>query len=528
MTISLGVAFPQTALLTKAHVSSTFDATTTPSLTPTSTPTLSVAITNAEKSLFDPILAFLNFAAALLIAFLVFLLVWRFVSLVRITNLVVDSFIDATGDDSFNKMVRGLHQAAREALVDEINKLQKRIQKNMRSLGPSGYQLPTKSPVPEGTTDTQLSDLLKSLKDATSGEISTAVQLMSLVFVPRGTRVSSTLHCLDDKHPKAAFSLEVMDLRGQKEPIMYTIREALDPSQKATTLPLGERYYKMLPIVMRWLAIELARRSMEAQVPRASYKRKHYQAQVSNFIGAFYEASGQSYTEYPFFYQLAVQDFQQAIEYDDQWYQPYENLADTYSFLGQADQANSMDYFNQSLSYYRKTLDHLSYLGRDTSYNQQTKKNIKRRIEIGQATTQARTGNSKLVSEATQKIGQVMQDWKEIDSVKDTDLLYNLACCYAVIGKQSHDVSVVATAKQKAYLYLAYSLVREYLQDDKTGDLWKYAPQDPDFASIHDKLPRLLKALQQKLDEDSHLLHLKDSSIAKEIRNTLQEAQLIS
>lgn len=534
LTVSVGIAFPQAAPLPKALATFTL-MTATPSPTSTSTPNWSDAITNAEKSIFDPILALLNFAAAFTLAILVFFLLQRFLSLVRKTNLVVDPFNDATGDDNFSKMTGGLYQVARECLVDEINELQKRIKENI-NIGPGGYQLPNKSPVPQGTTDTQMSDLLKSLKDATSGEVSTAVQLMSLVFVPQGTRVTSTLHCLDNGHPRAAFSFEVIDLGGRQEPVIYTIREPLipdtaqkapssDTTQKAPTL--GESYYKMLPVVMRWLAIELARRNMIAQAPRVPQKNKHYLTQVYNFIGAFYEASGQSYPDYPFFYDLAQHDFQQAIEFDKYWYQPYENLADIYSLMGQANQAKAKEYFSLSLSYYNRALSNLSNTRNGTNQDKQAKENIKRRIEIGQAITQARTDDSKLVSEAFQHIEQIRQNWKDIDSTKDDNLLYNLGSCYALILSQSQEATTIAKARKNAFIYLTYGLVREYQHHDKAGDLWNWVPQDTDFSSIHDKLSDLLTILQQKLDMDPALAQKTGSVFATAITETLKSAQLI-
>lgn len=514
---------PQTTSLARAHAWSMSDAVLAVSPTPTSVPTFSDIITNTEKSFIDPILALLNFAAAILIAILVVLLMRRFLQFARTTNLVVDPFTNATGEDTFGKTLGGLHQLARKFLVDEMNALQARM-RLYKNIGPNGYNVPI-PPVPEGTSDTQLSDLLKSLKDITTKEVSTAVQLLSLVFVPRGTKVTSTLHCLGDDS-RAAFSLEVIDLQGQQEPVMYTIREPLS-GKKLTVDQLGERYYKMLPAVMRWLAIELARGSMMTQAPRPSDTRERYEAQVYNLIGAFYSASGQSYGGYPFFYDLAIQDFTRAYECRKHWYQPYENLAITYSLKGQNDEENAKHHFAQSLSYYNRALQELSHSGNGISKDRQPKEKIERRIEIGRAIVQARTGDTTLISKAIESIEQMKQAWK-INEEEDYNELYNLASFYALVHKQPHDTTVAGTSQQNAYFYLSYSLVRERLDDNKLNDIWQWALEDPDFASIRNKLEDLEEALSQELNKTPTLPTLKGPAFAQAISNTLQQAQIIS
>lgn len=382
------------------------------------TPTIGQAITQVEKNIFDPITALLNFAAVSLIAILVIFLFQRIWHLTGISNLVLDAFNNATGKDDVSKLLPGLNGLTRERLARVLEEVRTRINSNRQSekKDQEEFRL-NKFPVPQQASDEQLSKLLTSLKDVSAGNVSTTVQLMSLIFTPRGTKVTVTLQSKAETPATLGISLEVMDLEGRQETKLRTIwepayapesksnpaehkaqaalakvkqsrppaahkdalpfytlgqfyeqRGALDEArvqyenaltkqpdyeaaQEAFKRVLGkgetieDRYLNLIEPAARWLAIELSRRSLEESEQRIGQRikllferirhhskreqRPNYQAQLYNFIGSFHLASAFTY-QGGFFYQEAIDHFKQAITFDNLWFQPYENLADTY------------------------------------------------------------------------------------------------------------------------------------------------------------------------------------------------------
>ena len=195
-----------------------------PSGTPTPTPTsqtLGEKITQSEKDVFDPIVAALNYAAAVLITVLVLFLLWRILHLSSLSNLVIDPFNNATGDETLEQALPGFNQLTREKLERELTEVRRDF---------NNYKTPDldplqPSPVPESASDARLTDLLKSLTEVASGVEKIVVQLLNLVFLPRGTRVTATLQSLGDTPPRLGISLQVVDLEGIHNPTLYTFWE---------------------------------------------------------------------------------------------------------------------------------------------------------------------------------------------------------------------------------------------------------------------------------------------------------------
>src|SRR5260370_483149 len=95
-----------------------------PTLTPTPTPqTLGEKITQSEKNVFDPIIALLNYGTAVLITVLVLFLLWRIWHLSSLSNLVIDPFNNATGDEALGKALPGFNQLTREKLEPVLTKV---------------------------------------------------------------------------------------------------------------------------------------------------------------------------------------------------------------------------------------------------------------------------------------------------------------------------------------------------------------------------------------------------------------------
>jgi tetratricopeptide (TPR) repeat protein len=201
---------------------------TSPTPTATSEPSASekivATISNFEKDVVGPILAVVNLIAVFVITGLGIFLFWRIILLTQKSILIIETITNSTGHDDLNKKLTGLTQLAREELVKTLEVMSYRI-KHYGYLGPEEYKPPEKFLIPVGASSDKLSTLLKSLQEATTGELKTAIQVINLMFPPRGTKVTITLQSKGDMHEILGVSLEVTDLRSQQEPVLYTVWE---------------------------------------------------------------------------------------------------------------------------------------------------------------------------------------------------------------------------------------------------------------------------------------------------------------
>ena len=139
----------------------------------------------------------------------------------------------------------------------------------------------------------------------------------------------------------------------------------------------------LLKPATRWLAVELSKREMLANVPWYYLGNwcKRYQSQIHNFFGVINYASAPTHGS--FFYQLAIEDLQAAVEFDPNWYQPYENLGDTYSTQGREFQENKrINLQRQAILQYEKALVRCE------------DETVRRRIKVGKAMAQLLTKES--------------------------------------------------------------------------------------------------------------------------------------
>jgi tetratricopeptide (TPR) repeat protein len=850
--------------------------TVSPSPQATTTPTFSQQISADEHSVFDPFLAVLAFDAAIVIAVLVVFLLFRIGYLSGLTNFVIDTFGNATGDEKLDKVLTGLNQLTRERLIQVLKQTSITIKKyknrsQVQLLPPvnslhnpeqhyssldNTFAINQKQfPVPEKASDVRLNTLLSSLSNVTSGEINTAIQLlMNLVFTPRGVKVTPTLQSKADTPPTLGISLEVADLQGDQDPVLYTIWEqliihdgvssslpiagsppatpTLPPQQARSYYDLGvqldtlgiyedainyfeealkrdkkfteaakalaasvsclqvqqsgasaytvgkklqdagllleaiESYKKPLPTavdqanaekawkvvlklstdgqsdtqseakaylilaklyrqdkiylfdqsldlykaavalgsgdaekelkdvqqkeaaelteaayilygltqydaaekylkaalakepgdsgaqtmlatvkqskppeenkdaqayytlgqlyeergaldqaksqyesaltkqpdferakdalkrvlqtrktsedrylalvepVARGLAIEIAQRSMEADS-----KDKRHRAEVYNFIGAYHQSSAQAFKDFTFFYNLAIDDFKNAINLVPEWFQPYENLADTYVMIAQAMMVLRQPHKNAKKEEGRllrpsaivHTLSrglitptssgYESIVGQTTPsvsdnqdliienlykaltlYRMLNEKPLigsidqtsKRLIQVGECSAQLMTGDKGLVLKAKGKIKEIQPG---ILAEKDSRLLYNLACWYGMThylpetyntsSSQKFDITDAVdptqSALQAARRYVTYSLA---LDPDSDHDLWNWAPQDPSLAYISDAngWKKLTSALTKKTYEVPNLSQLEGDKFKEAIDGVLEEA----
>ena len=286
----------------------------------------------------------------------------------------------------------------------------------------------------------------------------------------------------------------------------------------------------LLKPATRWLAVELSKREMLANVPWYYLGNwcKRYQSQIHNFFGVINYASAPTHGS--FFYQLAIEDLQAALELDPNWYQPYENLGDTYSTQGREFQENKrINLQRQAILQYEKALARCE------------DETVRRRIKVGKAMAQLLTKDETFVEEAQKEIQLLEKQWNA-ESDLSSRFLYNLASWYAIFTAQNNgDPSGISSGdaaltplrsrsgtsarewshkqtKQKARQYLVYALLR-----DSDRNLWDWASRDPDFQGVRERFADLQYVLMKKLDKVRELPEMTGERFVKHVGEILKE-----
>ena len=431
---------------------------------------------------------------SLLIVSRIILMIFR-----RSSQLIVDNFINASNADEMNNVLPGLSQLARERLVGEMKGVRQRVKEHIINQGPETYHPPDKLPLPQTTPDQRLGELVTSLSEFTPEQMHPAVNMLKVIFPPFGTKVTSILQSQGKEYDRLGITFEITNIEGRLSSKLYTVWESVEA---VTEEALKDRYRKLLSSAIRWLALELSRREMVAGVPwyHLGRKRDRYQAKIYNFFGALNLASAA--TQGKLFYELAIEDLQQAIVLYPEWFQPYENLADTYSNFGRT----QID--KECLNWQRQAL--LQY---DRAINACLDESVKRRIRIGKAMAGLMTGDVNLIQEAIAEIEKLKNGWDETSEL-NTRFLYNLAAWYAI----AHRINAqVKTALSLARRYLVYALVR-----DNQRTIWEWAGKDPDLQGICEDYTELKFRMVKKLNEVPELPSLTGKNFTQHTEDILK------
>ncbi|AFY53510.1 hypothetical protein Riv7116_0933 [Rivularia sp. PCC 7116] len=476
------------------------------------------------------------FLAKVVIILLSLIVIQRIVILItfRSSQLVIDNFTNASGAEGMDFVLPGLSQLGRERLVRDIKGVHQRLKQHINSSGLRTYPPPDKLPLPQATPDERLSNLVASLNDFTPDQIDPLVNLLKIIFPPYGTKVTSILQSQGEDYNRLGITFEVADIQGRVASRLYTIWEE-NPTETVPdtviktlannssitnaedeefelpaieTYPeLKDRFRALLKPATRWLALEISRREMLANVPWYYLGNwcKRYQSQINNFFGVINYASAPTHGR--FFYQLAIEDLQAAIELDPNWYQPYENLGDTYSTQGREFQENRrVNLERQAILQYEKALARCE------------DETVRRRIKVGKAMAQLLTEDENLVEESRKEIQLLEKQWNA-ESDLSSRFLYNLASWYAIFtGQNSEDKQT----KQKARQYLIYALLR-----DSDRNLWDWASRDPDFQAVRERFTDLQFALMNKLNEVNELPEVTGERFVKHVSEILKEMNWI-
>ncbi|MEH2152049.1 hypothetical protein [Nostoc sp.] len=429
----------------------------------------------------------------------------------RSSQLIIDNFSNYSGaDEELDKVLPGLSQLAREMLVQEMKGVRQRMKEHIKSVGPETYRPPDMLPLPQATPEQRLADLVASLNEFTPDQIDPVVQLLKVIFPPFGTKVTTILQSQGKEYSKLGITFEITNIEGRLSSKLYTIWELDDDNpaetqSKSSTQTLKDRYRMLLKPSARWLALELCRREMVMAVPWSYFgrRRQRYQGQIHNFFGALNQASAPAHGN--FFYQLAIEDFKQAIYLYPHWYQPYENLAETYSILGQeAEGKEGIHWQRQAILQYDEALEKCQ----DVS--------VERRITVRKSIAGLLTGDEIEIRAAKQKIEHILLEWDDTSEL-NYRVLYDLACWYAIAHRQNLSVE---NAVLKARRYLVYSLVR-----DRDRLFWDWAGKDPELQGTSEVVAELTFPLLKKLNEVPELPILRGKEFAKHIQEVIKIVQ---
>jgi hypothetical protein len=258
----------------------------------------------------------------------VVLIIWLF-RLRRRRQLVVSSFVNASGVPGLDAAAQGLGQLLRERLVGQLNITQRQLRENVRrtELSPTPAAA-DRSPMPVGEPDQRVKDLVTSLKAYVPQTAGPAVQVLGDVLLrPTGTRVTGTVQ--HGGAGRLGITLELTDLGGDHAPSVETIWDAATVGDKQGD-PYG-RLAKLLEPAARLAARRIvALELISAYSPRrradGSRRSRHeHDALVHNFTGMLLQSDALVYADQglaPFFFGQATKEFDGAVELAPELYQP--------------------------------------------------------------------------------------------------------------------------------------------------------------------------------------------------------------
>jgi hypothetical protein len=308
------------------------------------------------------LLTLAEIVATILIIILGAVLIWHVWRLSRVAHLVVDPFTNASDCDDLDRIAGGLNQLTREGLATALTEISEETEqpgnggRKQRRAG-SMFLLPRtadRNPVPEAADPTQLNNLLASLKDAAGANttVQTAVELLSLVFTPRGTKIATILQARGETADRIqlGLSFEVQDLRsnipsvlstfwepdtangagrqtGQSIPVATASAASATSTTETPTQPIGngnrgrkakvkveqealagqeaadstgapdlyereKRYLALVPPATGWLAVEVTRRSILANEASPAF----YWRWLNGYLSGQHKLSSRDYT----------------------------------------------------------------------------------------------------------------------------------------------------------------------------------------------------------------------------------------
>ncbi len=194
------------------------------------------ATSGLENSVTTPIWAIAQmFAAILIIFFGAYGLAWLIDLIRRPSKLIMSVFENASGDTTLDSSLKGLSRLAREKLLWELKTIAPVKKKYGARVGPQEYQVSSESPQINEAVSQVLADVSKSLSEFAPDQVKPFMSIISAMFPPHGTQITTTLHRMNDSPGGIGITFEIADLQEKIAPQMQTIWESR-PS-KALAIP---------------------------------------------------------------------------------------------------------------------------------------------------------------------------------------------------------------------------------------------------------------------------------------------------
>jgi hypothetical protein len=471
---------------------------------------------------------------ALVLAALLALRLWRWAS--GTPNLTLDQLTDGTGDDASAKMVAGTTELFREQVGVQLRACAQLIEETNLN---RELLRRVKDPLPASASPDPIRELGAG-KDALPEPLKSVVAIAAAVVPRRALQVSAVVQKSDENG--MGMTVTVSDLGRAGATAIASIWETRKPTRQASPSPLdtalriisrivpgpsGEEEESpadprdlCLPAAAYWTAVMLTKFVLERQ-----HRARHEQAQVANFCGYLLTARAHEYGT-PFD-ELAQIQFEAAIALDPDWFTPYENLADTLSFIGAANddpdlQLKSIERYDDALTRVGRTW---AWARPAIAKEPRAVASRRGQIQVARAISQLLTKlkdqqaqSGDFIKKFTQGQHPEHRGWRAY-SEKSADLLNSVASWYAVAAHLEIDRrKSLGSAAQ--YLLLAAIAAREEAERDKTErgkDFLGEAREDSDLSAL--ALGEHIAEYREVLAE---LLALRKDK--KDIRSTLEGA----
>ncbi len=202
----------------------------TPPATPTGLGKLANRAGSVDDAVTKIVTAILKALGGALLIVLLAAVLGRFIILLRRPpQLVIEKISNATGDNDVDKAADGISQLSRERLLSALDYASGWVRQYLRDLLGREHPNLEQYPPPSGVTDASIATLVTAIKESVPAQIKPAVQLLSVVFQEKGTRVSATLQrriAVPDTPGQLGISFVVADIRGKRAPTLQTIWES--------------------------------------------------------------------------------------------------------------------------------------------------------------------------------------------------------------------------------------------------------------------------------------------------------------
>lgn len=298
-----------------------------------------------------------------------------------------------------------------------------------------------------------------------------------------------------------------------------------------------QRFLELLKPAVRWLATEIALRSMEDQ--RGSWNkffgrrkrqknewRTNYQAKLYNYFGYVHQISAPMFSSSALFYNRAIALFNKASQFDKTWFLPPMNLGVTHVMIARQNvgrqmplqlSRNGVAEIYLALPFFKKAQKLLADYKKRQPNSRAKLSEAERMLTLYLSIAQILSRDPTFIQNAIQAVATMRNSGWVLENEKNSSMLYNLACWYGIAD--STNIGVVQ-AKQEARCIITMCIARE-------PEFWARAYQEPDLKSISDEKgwQNLSRLLRRNRNQFPHLSELQGPDFSNIINSILQQMQ---